>query len=90
MTELYRDTLENAQGRAEYWKASSLDATREIELLQGDLKRLEAALDTAMATLDQIASTPRNRGARRHAKATLAVLRTQLDGRHHWREQDGK
>ncbi len=90
MTELYRDTLENAQGRAEYWKASSLDATREIELLQGDLKRLEAALDTAMSTLDQIASTPRNRGARRHAKATLAFLRTQLDGRHHWREQDGK
>jgi hypothetical protein len=48
MTELYRDTLENAQGRAEYWKANSLDATREIDLLQGDLKRLEAALDTAV------------------------------------------
>lgn len=45
-------------------------------------ERLEAALETAMATLDQIASTPRNRGAKRSASATLAFLRTQLDAAH--------
>jgi len=33
--------------------------------------RLQVALDVALQTLAQIASTPRNKGARRNAKATL-------------------
>jgi len=41
--------------------------------------KLEAALETAMMVLDQIATTPRNRGARRSASAALIFLRTQLD-----------
>lgn len=35
------------------------------------------ALRTAMTTLEQIASTPRNKGARMNAKATLLFLQTQ-------------
>ena len=41
-------------------------------------QRIEAALETALAVLEQIATTPRNRGAKRSAAATLAFLRTQL------------
>lgn len=36
------------------------------------------ALQAAMTTLRQIASTPRNKGARMNAKATLLFLQTQL------------
>ncbi len=39
------------------------------------------ALRTAMTTLEQIASTPRNKGARMNAKATLLFLQTQLAAR---------
>jgi hypothetical protein len=38
------DTLENAQKRAEYWKASTLDATREIEELRAQVAKLESLL----------------------------------------------
>lgn len=41
-------------------------------------QRIEAALETALAVLEQIATTQRNRGAKRNAAATLAFLRTQL------------
>lgn len=41
-------------------------------------QRIEASLETALAVLEQIATTPRNRGAKRSASATLAFLRTQL------------
>jgi len=44
-------------------------------------QRIEAALETALAVLEQIATTPRNRGAKRSAAATLAFLRTQLAAR---------
>lgn len=39
------------------------------------------ALRIAMTTLEQIASTPRNKGARMNAKATLLFLQTQLAAR---------
>jgi hypothetical protein len=41
-------------------------------------KQLQSALNTAMTTLRQIASTPRNKGARRNAWATVAFLETQM------------
>lgn len=41
-------------------------------------QRIEAALETALSVLEQIATAPRNRGAKRSAAATLAFLRTQL------------
>ena len=34
------DTLENAQKRAEFWKAESLAATREIDMLRAALERI--------------------------------------------------
>lgn len=37
-----------------------------------------AALQCALKTLEQIAATPRNRGARRNAKATLYFIKTQI------------
>jgi hypothetical protein len=43
-----------------------------------EIAKLRAALETAMTTLDQIATTPRNAGAKRNASATLIFLRTQL------------
>lgn len=39
------------------------------------------ALRVAMTTLEQIATTPRNKGARMNAKATLLFLQTQLAAR---------
>lgn len=41
--------------------------------------RLEGALKVAMSTLEQIATTPRNRGAKSNASATLAFLQTQIE-----------
>lgn len=41
------------------------------------------ALRVAMTTLEQIATTPRNKGARMNAKATLLFLQTQLAARPH-------
>ena len=43
-----------------------------------ELARLRPAFETAMSTLEQIATTPRNRGARRNAYATREFLRTQI------------
>ncbi|MBL8396166.1 MAG: hypothetical protein JNK99_15710 [Candidatus Accumulibacter sp.] len=43
-----------------------------------EMAKLRAALETAMTTLDQIATTPRNAGAKRNASATLIFLRTQI------------
>lgn len=44
-----------------------LEAAQEIE-------RLRTRLNTAMSTLRQIAETPRNRGARQNANATVRFL----------------
>lgn len=44
-----------------------------------ELGRLEAALNVAMRTLEQIATTPRNKGARHNANGTLRFLQTQLN-----------
>ena len=41
------------------------------------VNRLETALKVAATTLEQIATTPRNRGARLNASATLGFLKTQ-------------
>lgn len=53
-----------------------------FEQLRSKGERIEAALEAAMTVLEQIAATPRNRGAKRSASATVAFLRTQLDKRH--------
>jgi len=43
-----------------------------------EIGRLEAMLNCAMRTLGQIATTPRNKGARQNANGTLRFLETQL------------
>ena len=43
-----------------------------------ELQRTRSALQTAMTVLDQIATTPRNRGAKRSAHATVVFLRALL------------
>ena len=50
-----------------------------LERGEAQQRRLGAVLDVAMNTLEQIATTPRNAGARRNAQATLHFLQTQLD-----------
>ncbi len=45
-----------------------------------------AGLRIAMTTLNQIASTPRNRGAKRNARATVKFLETQLEDLLSWGE----
>lgn len=45
--------------------------------LQTELKKYKTAYNTAMTTLEQIASTPRNTKAKLHAKGTLVFLQTQ-------------
>lgn len=42
------------------------------------LKKYKTAYNTAMITLEQIASTPRNTKAKLHAKGTLVFLQTQM------------
>lgn len=56
-----------------------------IEAGKNDLEmaKLRAALETAMTTLEQIATTPRNAGAKRNASATLTFLRTQMEAKVH-------
>lgn len=44
--------------------------------------RIETALETALTVLEQIATTPRNSGAKRSASAAAAFLRSQLDAWH--------
>lgn len=43
-----------------------------------EVRRLRAAFETALETLRQIESTPRNAGARRNARATLIFIETNL------------
>lgn len=43
-----------------------------------EVKRLQTCLNVALGTLEQIAETPRNKGARRNAKATVMFLQTQM------------
>ena len=50
----------------------------ELDEAADEIERLRTALDVAMTTLDQIATTPRNKGARINAYATREFLRTQL------------
>jgi len=42
-----------------------------------EVRRIEIALNTAMETLKQIADTPRNKGAKRSASATVKFLESQ-------------
>jgi hypothetical protein len=43
------------------------------------INRLEAIVNVAMRALEQIATTPRNRGARQNANGTLRFLQTQIE-----------
>jgi hypothetical protein len=49
-----------------------------IHKLQTELKKYKTAYNTAMTTLEQIASTPRNTKAKLHAKGALVFLQTQM------------
>ena len=44
------------------------------ELVRDSLNTAEVERDTAMKTLRDISASPRNRGARRYARATIAFL----------------
>jgi hypothetical protein len=50
----------------------------ELDEAADEIERLRTALNVAMTTLEQIATTPRNKGARRNAYATREFMRTQL------------
>lgn len=52
---------------------------KSIDLTIAEVERLRAALGAAMTTLEQISTTPRNKGARRSAYATSMFLRTQME-----------
>jgi len=60
-----------------------INGAHAIELVAATLRAAPEAeaLRIAMTTLEQIASTPRNKGARMSAKATLLFLQTQLAAR---------
>ncbi len=58
--------------------ASADEASLRLAENEREIAKLRAALETAMTTLDQIATTPRNAGAKRNASATLIFLRTQM------------
>ena len=49
------DTLENAQKRAEYWKAESMAATREIESLRAQVAELADAFTVIWVSDDRSA-----------------------------------
>ncbi|MNM06950.1 hypothetical protein D3C81_169780 [compost metagenome] len=51
-----------------------------VAAITAALRSNDVALRTAMETLEQIATTPRNKGARMNAKATLLFLQTQGAG----------
>ncbi len=55
------DDFEHAPKNASYWKRQA--------------KKAEAALDVAMTVLGQIATTPRNRGAKRRAYAAHEFIK---------------
>ena len=50
-----------------------------IDALQKDAERCKTLFEVAMKTLSQIASTPRNKGARKNARATELFIQTQSD-----------
>ena len=50
-----------------------------IDALRIDSERCKTLFDVAMNTLSQIASTPRNKGARKTAMATELFIQTQSD-----------
>lgn len=72
-----RDTLQpllmNSIGRLMNDAANTIAALRAAPEAE--------ALRVAMTALEQIATTPRNKGARMNAKATLLFLQTQLAAR---------
>ncbi len=80
IVERLRDmSAKNYRGSWAYWvQKQCTEAADEIEKVRANAEQLKSALETAMTTLDQIASTPRNKGAKRNASATRAFLRTQL------------
>lgn len=49
------DTLENAQKRAEYWKAESMAATKEIESLKAQVAELADAFTAIWVSDDRAA-----------------------------------
>lgn len=50
-----------------------------IDWAIAEIELLRVVSETALTTLEQIASTPRNRGAKRNASATAMFLRTQME-----------
>jgi hypothetical protein len=62
--------------------AAIAEAADRIQEQAMQIDALTAGLETALKVLEQIATTPRNRGAKRNASAAAVFLRTQLDGRH--------
>jgi hypothetical protein len=71
------EATEHAESRSGDETECSLEHGQLAECLH-ELARMRPAFKTAMNTLEQIATTPRNKGARRNAYATLEFLRTQL------------
>ena len=51
----------------------------EMNALRIDAERCKTLFEVAMKTLSQIASTPRNKGARKNARATELFIQTQSD-----------
>lgn len=47
------DTLENAQKRAEYWKAESMAATKEIEQLRAQVSEIADAFTVIWISSDR-------------------------------------
>lgn len=50
-----------------------------IDLTIAEVERLRVVTETALTTLEQIATTPRNKGAMHNARATAMFLRTQME-----------
>ena len=69
----HRDSAEDCTAYSAL-KAEALERASTDERLP-----IDVALETALSVLEQIATAPRNRGAKRSAAATLAFLRTRLD-----------
>ena len=80
MPQRYAGWLNREAHSAEEIKAAVMRAAaKELERGEAQQRKLKVVLDVAMNTLEQIATTPRNAGARRNAQATLHFLQTQLD-----------
>ena len=65
------DTLENAQKRAEYWKAESMAATKEIESLRAQVAELADAFTVIWVSDDRAAWDSK---AAEHFDALLAKV----------------